>query len=438
MTAICWRGGCVFRPAADVEVLLPHFIPYVHVLSQSSSRARISGAKTGTCEISIAPRLVGIRIMVLLVLTNISIYVTIGAMIRIWRLSEFGKDNLGLACNADGLFLGRTPLLERCGDQFVVREKDEIERLLGCAYHGDIAADRIISGLSIVASALTAKDICLAAIAAVHLRLPDLPNPLARADMERVDAVIKLDKHDLAAGSNGGESVAKASPDDPKHPGWPAGTPGGVGGEFRPKDGAAPAVITREIRDRISRRAMRINLTAALHVGIEGLANLTPAIDVAADVMMLADIARFATEYQELSTDAAAAFAFVKNAPYSLEDMQAAKEYREFSNYDAFLKGAPEVKIIEKFFGRAGDGSQYHHIVTQGGVNDRNLLSTQLQNTDNVIVLPTLLHEMVSDEYKGPAPDRSNRTLYQWLQTQPYEVQREYGLSILRKLRILK
>jgi hypothetical protein len=33
------------------------------------------------------------------------------------------------------------------------------------------------------------------------------------------------------------QSVSKASPDDPKHPGWPAGTPDGRGGKFRPKDG---------------------------------------------------------------------------------------------------------------------------------------------------------------------------------------------------------
>jgi hypothetical protein len=41
-------------------------------------------------------------------------------------------------------------------------------------------------------------------------------------------------------------SVAKASPDDPKHPGWPAGTPDGRGGKFRPRDGeegAATATI---------------------------------------------------------------------------------------------------------------------------------------------------------------------------------------------------
>ena len=31
--------------------------------------------------------------------------------------------------------------------------------------------------------------------------------------------------------------IQKAAADDPKHPGWPAGTPGGIGGQFRPKDG---------------------------------------------------------------------------------------------------------------------------------------------------------------------------------------------------------
>ena len=32
-------------------------------------------------------------------------------------------------------------------------------------------------------------------------------------------------------------AVLKASPDDPEHPGWPAGTADGRGGQFRPKDG---------------------------------------------------------------------------------------------------------------------------------------------------------------------------------------------------------
>jgi hypothetical protein len=34
-------------------------------------------------------------------------------------------------------------------------------------------------------------------------------------------------------------AVQKANPDDPEHPGWAAGTPRGIGGQFRPKDGEA-------------------------------------------------------------------------------------------------------------------------------------------------------------------------------------------------------
>ena len=30
--------------------------------------------------------------------------------------------------------------------------------------------------------------------------------------------------------------LEKASPDDPKHPGWPKGAPDSQGGEFRPKN----------------------------------------------------------------------------------------------------------------------------------------------------------------------------------------------------------
>jgi hypothetical protein len=61
----------------------------------------------------------------------------------------------------------------------------------------------------------------------------------------------------------------------------------------------------------------------------------------------------------------------------------------------------------------------------------------QLQNTDNIIILPTLLHEAVSDEYLKRSLD-PNMNLYQWLQTRPYDVQREEGLRILRDLHILK
>jgi len=352
---------------------------------------------------------------------------------QFWRLSECTETNLGLACTGDGLFLGCTPLVERREGRFVVRDQRVVERLLSCAYQTEFSANRIMCGLATVAAALNADDSCLARIAAVHLQIPDLPNEIARDDMEMEDILIKSVDGKSASQSR---ETRKASPDDPKHPGWPAGTPDGLGGKFRPKDGSA-TVLSQKIKDQIKRRELRMNLTAGLHVGIEALANLIPGAELAADVAMLADLARTIGEYRKLSIEAAAAFNFVQNAPYDLQDLQVSSDYKEFSSYDAFVKGQPSSRFMSKYFGSAGDGSQYHHLVTQGGANADAVLP-QLQSTENILVLPTLLHEIVTDEYLGPAPDDSGTTLYQWLQTQSYQVQRERGLKILRDLHILK
>ncbi len=171
---------------------------------------------------------------------------------QIWRLSEAGADNLGLASTEDGLLLARTPLIERRGGRFIVRERSEIERLLNYAYCYDFPVDRLMGGLATVASALEAGDQCLARIAAVHLRLPDVPSRAARDLMEAEDSLIKSATSLPPPGHCELTELRKASPDDPNHPGWPAGTEGGLGGKFRPKDGSQ-AALTQEIRDRITR-----------------------------------------------------------------------------------------------------------------------------------------------------------------------------------------
>jgi hypothetical protein len=355
----------------------------------------------------------------------------------------------------DGLFLGRTPLIERQGTRFSVRKRTEIERLLSHAYGTDFAVTRLLSGLATVAAALNANDPGFARIAAVHLRIPDLPDQAARDRLEAEDVLIKsinrdsaplareaalLNPGDVAAGNESflldpPDRIRKASPDDPKHPGWPAGTEGGRGGQFRPKDASE---LTQKVKSLIARRALRTGLLAGLRVGLEALGNLIPGVDVAADVMMVADIARTVVEFRKLAIDAAAALNFVNDDPHSLDNLQVSStDYEEFSSYDQFYKGQLSLELLAKRFGPAGDGEQYHHIVTQGGANADNIPPEQLQNTDNIIRLPTILHEAVNAAYLDSSPD-PNMNMYQWLQTQPYEVQREEGLKILRNLHILK
>ncbi len=368
-------------------------------------------------------------------------------MHQVWRLSEYHEDNLGLACTEYGLVLGRTPLIERQGSRFAVRRRNEIERLLSRAYGADLAVDRLLPGLATVTAALNANDPGLARIAAVHLRIPDLPDHPARDRLEAEDVLIKaidrdFDLHtsdavrsdpDGAAFAYGSfphgptESVYKASPDDPKHPGWPAGAEGGRGGQFCPKDASE---LTQKVKSLIARRALRTGLLAALRIGLEGLANLIPGVDVAADVLMAADIARTVVEFRKLAIDAAAALDFVKDGPHTLEDLQVSADgYEEFSSYDEFYKTEFSLELLAKRLGPAGDGQQYHHIVTQGGANADNIPPEQLQNTDNIVRLPTILHEAVNGAYLKDFPD-PNMNMYQWLQTQPYDVQREEGLKI--------
>jgi hypothetical protein len=187
------------------------------------------------------------------------------------------------------------------------------------------------------------------------------------------------------------------------------------------------------------RCALRTGALAVLRLMGESAASFVPFIGFALDVAMVADIARTIVEFRQLKIAADAAIEFVKKGPYSFEELQVAPngEYEQFSSYDEFYKDTSFAELLEKRFGPAGPGKQYHHIVTQGGANAANIPAEELQNTDNIVELPTLLHEAVSGEYSKNKPG-TNMTVYQWLQTQPHDVQRDKGLEILRNLRILK
>jgi len=144
---------------------------------------------------------------------------------HMWRLSEAGEDNLGLACSDDGLFIGRTPLIEKRDGQFFVRQQHDIERLLSRAYRTEIRADRLMSGLTSVARALNADDQCLARIAAVHLRIPDIPDRTARDAMEAMDVFVKYAR-DEGGGDNNWNPALHPRAGTPPNPGWFAPTEG--------------------------------------------------------------------------------------------------------------------------------------------------------------------------------------------------------------------
>jgi len=119
---------------------------------------------------------------------------------------------------------GRTPLIEQRDGRFAVRDRSEIECLLSQAYRDGLPLQRLMTGLANVATALNANDPCLARIAAVHLRIPDLPSRAARADMEAADVLIKSGDWNPALHPRTGT---------PPNPGW-FGPTGGSDQELSP------------------------------------------------------------------------------------------------------------------------------------------------------------------------------------------------------------
>ena len=114
----------------------------------------------------------------------------------------------------------------------MVRERHEIEQLLGRAYQADLQqtngadVDRLMPGLATVATALNANDPCLACIAAVHLRLPDLPDHFARSRMEAEDILLKSAPSDGQSAS--WDPALHPRTGTPPNPGWFAPTDGSV------------------------------------------------------------------------------------------------------------------------------------------------------------------------------------------------------------------
>jgi hypothetical protein len=105
----------------------------------------------------------------------------------------------------------------------VVRERHEIERLFNRAYHGELQVDRLMGGLATVARALNANDQCMARIAAVHLKIPDLPSPAARDAMVAEDSLIKYARDEGGGSANWNPELHPRIGTTP-NPGWSAPT----------------------------------------------------------------------------------------------------------------------------------------------------------------------------------------------------------------------
>jgi hypothetical protein len=256
-----------------------------------------------------------------------------------WRGTSARDFRRHLTVTAEGLVLGAGTVLAKHGHDSagmatldIEGREDRVLALLAVTYGRPISPG-VLGNFHRAARAYARGE---NAIAHMHLAFTGLHG---LEDEERASFRLFLAKRLLDAGMSPRTLLAaleieqpeyetdlnKAGPDDPNHPGWPAGTAGGLGGKFRPKDGT-PASISVEAAQRIRRIAVRQALRAAglaaLRIAVESAVGLIPGAGIAADLAAMADLANTVTELIRLKADADAAIAFVKDGAHSLEDLQ--------------------------------------------------------------------------------------------------------------------
>ncbi len=100
--------------------------------------------------------------------------------------------------------------------------------------------------------------------------------------------------------------------------------------------------------------------------------------------------------------------------------------HRAFKSFDDF----------KDFVGPAGKGKQWHHIVEKRNVG--RFGPESIHNTENVVPLDERLHIDVSALYSSKRPKITGSytlTIRQWLDTQAYEAQRQFGLRAIENVR---
>ena len=156
----------------------------------------------------------------------------------------------------------------------------------------------------------------------------------------------------------------KASPDDPKHPGWPAGAPNSQGGRFRPKDrDSAGEIVVRpnpprrtsdRVRDGALSDAAKRGVLLLIRIGLRAANIEAPGLGLLLEIGL--DLAIRAYPYVQAYFD----------PPKTLEDLkQAALDPQ--TGYDV------------------------HHIVERASVQNADE-KIRIMQPDNEVLIPTLKH----------------------------------------------
>ena len=102
-------------------------------------------------------------------------------------------------------------------------------------------------------------------------------------------------------------------------------------------------------------------------------------------------------------------------------------------------KGFSSFDALKNYLGPAGTGKHWHHIVEKCQIQKSGFSSEQVNNTSNVIAVDSQTHAKITGYYNTTSfrfTDGLN--VRNWLAGQPFEVQFDFGINILRNFGVIK
>jgi hypothetical protein len=212
----------------------------------------------------------------------------------------------------------------------------------------------------------------------------------------------------------------KASPNDPKHPGWPKGAPDGRGGQFRPKTpDDYPGIghnngppLDPQFQGRLEYDGDR-RMSSVLAQIIKSVIRRLIALGIVAADFLGPEVMIPASILAELG---AAAYPFVK----------------------AYFDGPQSLEALQEAAKSPKRGYEIHHIVERATANPDGSERALIKNPDNLVRIPAVKHWQLNEWYETNNIRFSKLTPRQYLKDKSWAERRRVGLDGLRAVGVLQ
>lgn len=109
---------------------------------------------------------------------------------------------------------------------------------------------------------------------------------------------------------------------------------------------------------------------------------------------------------------------------------------RQYEYADEVLasgRGFKSFGALKTYLGPAGEGKVWHHVVEKRAANVKRFGAERIHNTMNAVPVPRQVNQALANYYSTVQPFTKGQTVRQWLGSQSWRQQFEYGQKTLQK-----